>query len=170
MTVTDLNELPAQSVLAELVRCCGSSRWVEGMLRRRPFKNREYVFSVADDVWRNLKTGDWKEAFSHHPKIGDVESMRAKFADTRKWAEGEQSGVSEANDKTLARLAEGNRMYEEKFGYIFIVCATGKSANEMLLLLQQRLPNDHETEIHIAAAEQAKITRLRLDKLLEVEN
>lgn len=166
MTVEDLNTLSVSSVRTEFARCCGSSAWVEVMLGRRPFKGRENIFSVADEVWRNLTANDWKEAFTHHPKIGEVDSLRKKFAQTSKWAEGEQSGVKSANDDVLAKLAEGNRLYEKKFGYIFIVCATGKSAGEMLQMLQQRLPNEPETEIHNAAAEQAKITRLRLEKLL----
>lgn len=136
------------------------------MLLHRPLTNRENLLSVADEVWQNLTVSDWKEAFTHHPKIGDVDSLRMKFAKTSTWAEGEQSGVKSANDDVLAKLAEGNRLYEEKFGYIFIVCATGKSAGEMLQVLQLRLGNKPETEIHIAAAEQAKITRLRLEKLL----
>ncbi len=165
MTIESLNSLSDASVRTELSRCCGSSLWVERMLRRRPFKNWEEVFAAADDVWGRLSASDWKEAFTHHPKIGDVESLRAKFATTSHWAEGEQAGVKSANEAILTNLADGNRVYEQKFGYIFIVCATGKSAGEMLQILERRLGNEPEKEIHIAAAEQAKITRLRLEKL-----
>lgn len=121
----------------------------------------------AEAQWYECSPDDWKEAFSHHPRIGDVESLTKKFASTAQWASGEQSGVNAASGKTIEELAEGNRLYEEKFGYIFIVCATGKSAEEMLSLLQARLPNVPTEEIEIAAEEQNKITKLRLQKLLE---
>lgn len=121
----------------------------------------------VEEQWWKCNEDDWKEAFAHHPKIGDIESMKKKFASTAEWASGEQSGVQTASDKTLMALAEGNRQYEEKFGYIFIVFATGKSAEEMLQLLQERLKNDPEEEIQIAADEQNKITKLRIEKLLE---
>lgn len=165
MTIESLNSLSHVSAGTELSRCCGSSGWVEGMLHRRPFKHWKEVLAAADEVWGRLTAGDWKEAFTHHPKIGDVESLRAKFATTSQWAEGEQAGVKSANEAILAKLADGNRLYEQKFGYIFIVCATGKSAGEMLQILERRLGNEPADEIHIAAAEQAKITRLRLEKL-----
>lgn len=140
------------------------------MIERRPFKDAGHLFAVAGETWNNLKPGDWKEAFSHHPKIGDVNALREKFASTATWASGEQSGVSGAADETLKRLAEGNAEYERKFGYIFIVCATGKSAEEMLEMLEMRLKNPEDQELKIAAAEQAKITRIRLEKLLSQES
>jgi 2-oxo-4-hydroxy-4-carboxy-5-ureidoimidazoline decarboxylase len=105
------------------------------------------------------------EAFTHHPKIGDAKSLAEKFATTKEWASNEQSGVNEASILTLNKLAEGNKAYEEKFGYIFIVCATGKSASEMLSLLESRITNTPEVEIEIAMREQNKITHLRIDKL-----
>ena len=121
----------------------------------------------AEEEWNQCSEEDWKEAFSHHPKIGDVESLTKKFASTAQWASGEQSAVNVASKETIEALAEGNRLYEEKFGYIFIVCATGKSAEEMLMLLRSRLENKPEEEILIAADEQNKITKLRIEKLLE---
>lgn len=125
----------------------------------------------AEEIWFELSTDDWKEAFSHHPKIGDVDSLKKKFDAvdlvTTGWASGEQSGVNTASPQLLEALAEGNRQYEEKFGYIFIVCATGKSAEEMLGILHQRLRNSPEEEIKIAADEQNNITKLRLEKLVE---
>jgi len=120
----------------------------------------------AEEQWWKCSKEDWKEAFAHHPKIGDVESVKKKFASTAQWASGEQSGVNTASQKTIEALAEGNKKYESKFGYIFIVCATGKSAGEMLEILESRLPNDPEDEIEIAADEQNKISKLRLEKLL----
>lgn len=121
----------------------------------------------AEEMWYACSKEDWKEAFTHHPKIGDVESLTKKFASTGEWASGEQSGVNVAAKETIEALAEGNRLYEEKFGYIFIVCATGKSAEEMLGLLKSRLSNSPNEEIQIAADEQNMITKLRLEKLLE---
>jgi len=121
----------------------------------------------AESQWWLCTEDDWKEAFAHHPKIGDINSLMKKFANTAAWASGEQSGVNTATDEIIKLLSEGNRLYEEKFGYIFIVCATGKSAIEMLNLLNERLKNNPEEEIQIAADEQTKITKLRIEKLLQ---
>ena len=121
----------------------------------------------AESQWWLCNEDDWKEAFTHHPKIGDLDSLKKKFADTAAWASGEQSGVNTATDEIINALAAGNRLYEEKFGYIFIVCATGKSAAEMLEILNERLKNIPEDEIKMAADEQNKITLLRLEKLLQ---
>ena len=126
----------------------------------------EELLEKAEEIWYECSEDDWKEAFAHHPKIGDVESLTKKFASTAQWASGEQSGVNTATEESITALAEGNHLYEEKFGYIFIVCATGKSAEEMLTLLRDRLKNNPEKEIKIAAAEQNKITKLRLQKLI----
>ena len=122
----------------------------------------------AEEQWFKCSESDWKEAFSHHPKIGDTASLKKKFSSTAQWASGEQSGVNAASQQTIEALAEGNRKYEDKFGYIFIVCATGKTAEEMLEILTSRLSNDPKDEIEIAADEQNKITKLRLEKLLDV--
>lgn len=166
MTLDELNGAKADLALVELMRCCGSSRWAEEILARRPYPSKDELLSTSDLLWQNLDKTDWLEAFSHHPKIGDVNSLREKFASTSTWAEGEQKGVQSADEATLNGLAQGNAEYEEKFGYIFIVCATGKSAAEMLALLQARLPNTAEAEIAVAMQEQNKITRIRLEKLL----
>ena len=147
---------------AFLTTCCGSSQWVDRMLRRRPFGSDERLRTVAHEEWWALTPTDWHEAFRHHPKIGDRESLRARFPATANLSATEQRGVAGASDETLDALAAGNRAYEQKFGYIFIVCATGKSADEMLAQLTKRLLNDPETELRIAAGEQAKITELRL--------
>ena len=128
----------------------------------------------AEEIWYACSEEDWKEAFAHHPRIGDVASLSegllsetTKFANTAAWASHEQSNVNIAAKETIEALAQGNRLYEEKFGYIFIVCATGKSAEEMLALLQARLSNKPEDEINIAADEQHKIIQLRIQKLVE---
>ncbi len=136
------------------------------MVQRRPFRDAGEMAQTSERIWESLSEKDWKEAFSHHPRIGDVNSLRAKFAPTRKWAEGEQAGVRETTEETLNALASGNADYEKRFGFIFIVYATGKSAEEMLGLLNARLQNSPDQEIRIAAGEQAKITNLRLQKLM----
>ncbi len=165
MTLDEFNSLPDEKVAAELERCCGSQRWINGMKTILPFDSVSSVYKHADEVWRALSQEDWKEAFVHHPKIGDIENVRTKFASPSAWAVGEQQGVENASDETLRRLADGNLKYEKKFGYIFIVCATGKSADEMLSVLNNRLSNSVDDEIYIAADEQRKITRIRLEKL-----
>jgi 2-oxo-4-hydroxy-4-carboxy-5-ureidoimidazoline decarboxylase len=146
-----------------LERCCGSRRWVEAMLALRPFPSTAALLESADRVWRGLGREDYLEAFAHHPPIGgDLAKLRAKFAAL---SSQEQAGVSGADEQTLQALRDGNLRYREKFGYVFLVCATGKSAREMLALLQARLPNSPQDELPIAAAEHEKITRLRLAKL-----
>lgn len=149
-----------------LARCCGSRRWVEAMLRQRPFRDAAHLYRCASDCWRKLAREDWLEAFSHHPRIGELDSAPALDTTQRAWAQGEQSGAAEADGGVRAALARGNREYEAKFGYVFLVCATGRTGAQMLAWLEERLRNDADTEIAIAAAEQEKITRLRLEKLL----
>jgi 2-oxo-4-hydroxy-4-carboxy-5-ureidoimidazoline decarboxylase len=161
-----LNDLPAAEARDELLRCCGSSRWAEAMTAKRPCADAPALFEAAERVWWGLEPADWREAFAHHPRIGDREALRARFAATREWAAGEQAGVGSASEDVLTALAEGNAAYESRFGYIFIVCATGRTAPEMLALLRERLPHEAQDELRIAAGEQAKITRLRLEKLL----
>ncbi|GAB4036546.1 2-oxo-4-hydroxy-4-carboxy-5-ureidoimidazoline decarboxylase [Spirosoma gilvum] len=168
MTLPELNELPVSELKVILTTCCGSSVWVDEMVNIFPVESREALFEQAEIIWFACSEKDWKEAFEHHPKIGDINSLRAKFANTRTLASGEQSGVAGASQEVLEQLAEGNRLYEEKFGYIFIVCATGKSAEEMLEILESRLPNSPDEEIQIAMQEQNKITKIRLEKLLVV--
>lgn len=167
MTLHELNILSKKQLIAELTKCCGSSAWVNRMLSFFPADDMVELLEDAEEQWWKCSEDDWKEAFTHHPKIGDIDSLRKKFASTAAWASGEQVGVQAASEQVLSALAEGNRLYEEKFGYIFIVCATGKSAEEMLQLLQERLNNEPEKEIEIAADEQNKITKLRIEKLLE---
>jgi 2-oxo-4-hydroxy-4-carboxy-5-ureidoimidazoline decarboxylase len=165
MNVAVFNAMPPDDARAALLRCCGSRRWAEGMLARRPFASPTELFAAGYEVWSGLGREDALEAFAAHPRIGDGEGLRKKFAATADWASHEQSGVAAADDEILRQLADGNRQYEERFGYIFIVCATGKTAREMLDVLNARLCNSPERELWIAAAEQAKITRLRLEKL-----
>ncbi len=162
-----LNALAPDGARAALLRCCGSEVWVERMLEARPFRGEAEFFDMSEEIWWELSQEDWLEAFGRHPRIGDVDSLRGKFKETTEWAGGEQAGVAGADEETLRRLAEGNRNYEQKFDYIFIVCASGKTAPEMLAMLESRLPNEPRNELKIAATEQARITRLRIEKLLE---
>jgi OHCU decarboxylase len=165
MNLAAINAAPPETAREMLLRCCGSRRWAEAMIVRRPFASESALISTADEIWQSLDRAAWLEAFSAHPRIGDFKSLREKFASTADFCRGEQAGMSNADENTLRELGEGNRRYEERFGYIFIVCATGKTAAEMLAILNARRGNDAETELSIAAAEQAKITRLRLEEL-----
>jgi 2-oxo-4-hydroxy-4-carboxy-5-ureidoimidazoline decarboxylase len=160
-----LDSASPQEARRLLTTCCASSAWVERMLHRRPFGSADALVTAAREAWLNLTHTDWLEAFSHHPKIGDRASLATRFAATAYLSAQEQSGIDDATAQVLKDLAAGNRAYEEKFGYIFIVCATGKSAGEMLALLRERLRNNKETEIRVAAEEQGKITELRLERL-----
>ena len=135
------------------------------MLARRPFSSRAAVFVAASEVWAELGPGDYLEAFSHHPEIGaNLDELRQRFAATADLSRAEQGAAADASEQTLIAIRQGNRAYRARFGYSFIVCATGKSAQQMLELLRARLPNAAERELVIAAAEQAKITHLRLEK------
>ena len=142
--------------------CCGSARWIERLLAERPFGSSERALRVARDAWFSLEPSDWQEAFAHHPRIGDVAALRERFAATGSLSEKEQAGVIDAAANTLGALLEGNRAYEARFGYIFIVCASGKTAAEMLDILRGRLGNEPADELRIAAEEHAKICEQRL--------
>jgi 2-oxo-4-hydroxy-4-carboxy-5-ureidoimidazoline decarboxylase len=163
---TVLDAMDEASARAALVRCCGASRWVDAMIARRPFGDRGTLMRAADEVWSAMERDDILEAFTHHPRIGaDLEKLREKYAPTKTWSAGEQAGVNDASEETLIALRDGNVAYEVRYGHIFIVCATGKTAGEMLEILRSRMDHDPIRELAIAAAEHAKITRIRLDKL-----
>jgi len=136
------------------------------MSEARPFGNTQHLLGEADRLWSSLNAQDWLEAFRAHPKIGEQKKAARQSEQTQAWSAQEQSGVQEAAISTKAALAQGNRQYERQFGFIFIICATGKTAAEMLSILNRRLQNSPETELEVAADEQRKITRLRLEKLL----
>ena len=166
MTLQEFNHLSLERLQEQLTHCCGSPKWVKEMLKNVPFQSKDELLKYAETLWFSTTENDWRDAFQHHPKIGDIESLQKKFASTAKWAEGEQGSVKQATQETLEALAAGNLLYEQKFGFIFIVCATGKSAEEMLNLLQARIPNSMESELKNAMLEQQKITQIRLNKLL----
>lgn len=166
MTLSELNASDEGKVVEFFLTCCGSQRWAKEMAKRRPFRRFDELTEASEEIWYSLSVDDWKEAFAKHPRIGDVKELEKKFRNTAALAAKEQSGVVGASEATLRALVDGNAAYEAKFGYIFIICATGKSADEILGLLHNRMRNDLTTEIRIAAGEQAQITRLRLEKLL----
>lgn len=167
MKLAEIDSLPKPWAREAFERCCGAGRWVDAMVAGRPYRSVEGLSRAAERELEALGREDWLEAFTHHPRIGDVAALREKFASTAAWAGAEQSGAATATEATLEALAQANRDYEQRFGYIFIVCATGKTADEMLALLKARLPNRPKYELAIAAGEQRKITRLRIAKLLE---
>jgi 2-oxo-4-hydroxy-4-carboxy-5-ureidoimidazoline decarboxylase len=167
MQLDGLNALDHDAAARTLLDCCGSSRWAARMAAARPFASVEAMAMVADRLWWALDRTDWLEAFAAHPRIGS--GGLSGSSQHGSWAAQEQARVADAAADERARLAERNREYEARFGYIFIVCATGKSGGEMLGILEARLPNDPETELRVAADEQRRITRLRLEKLLARE-
>jgi 2-oxo-4-hydroxy-4-carboxy-5-ureidoimidazoline decarboxylase len=167
MNLTALNDLCSDELQRQFLTCCGSSKWSQLMVHAAPFPSEEALFEAADKSWAACVEEDWQEAFRHHPRIGDLDSLRKKFTDTRHLAKNEQAAVNHASEQTLRALKSANDAYEQRFAFIFIVFATGKSAGEMLGLLEQRMLNDRTTELHTAAAEQHKITLLRLKKLLQ---
>jgi 2-oxo-4-hydroxy-4-carboxy-5-ureidoimidazoline decarboxylase len=167
LRLEDLNTLADDAVVDGFLRCCGSTRWARLMAGKRPFASFAQVADEAERVWASLRAEDWLEAFAAHPRIGDSGTgIEMTIAGTVDWSLAEQARVSSAGADVRERLAAANREYEARFGYIFIVCATGKSAGEMLALLERRLTHSPVDELAVAAEEQRKITRLRLEKLL----
>ena len=168
MTIAEFDHLPEEKKKELLQQCCGSSAWVNKMLPVFPVEDLVELLDAAEEKWYGCTEDDWREAFTHHPKIGDINSVKEKFANTAQWAAGEQSKVKNAEEDTLHQLSKANEEYQNKFGFIYIVCATGRSAEDMLTDLETRLSNAEAEELKIAAAEQLKITRLRLEKLFGV--
>jgi len=165
-SIKRLNDLTRDEAESEFLKCCGSSRWAQIMAGARPFVDLSELLSKADDLWWSLSDADWLEAFRAHPRIGEQKAATAQSKEAQNWSAQEQSGVAKASVQTLSELALRNREYEDRFGFIFIVCATGKSSDEMLAIINARIDNDQVTELRMAAEEQRKITRLRLEKLL----
>jgi OHCU decarboxylase len=157
MRLSDFNSADANTAVLTMLECCGSHAWASGMVARRPFTDRIHLHVSAEEVWQALPEADWLEAFTKHPKIGESSNLV--------WAALEQSGMNTAAKETAAAMRELNRQYENRFGFIFITCASGKSAEEMHRELVERLSNERTEEIRIAAVEQRDITALRLRKL-----
>jgi OHCU decarboxylase len=162
--VAKINRLPREEAYAELLKCCGSTRWAREVAALKPFWDVTQVVIIGHRVWAELTEEDWLEAFRAHPKIGETKAKAAVTEEEKRWSEGEQARAQEASDSTRAALAEANREYEERFGFIFIICASGRTAEEILAALRERITNDRDTELRAASAEQWNITELRLRK------
>jgi allantoicase len=162
----NFHKLSAKVARKKLLDCCGSTKWTEQMAKLMPFRSEAEMLAAADSIWLGLSHEDWLEAFRHHPPIGGKRAKAKQSAAARKWSEGEQSAAQKASAGTLAALTAANIAYAGKFGYVFLICATGKTSEEILQSLHQRMSNDPEAEMRIAAEEQHKITRIRMEKLL----
>lgn len=160
------NQIASEAAAQEILPCCGSMSWARGLAAKRPFDDEGALVAASDEIWNGLNAQDWMEAFSRHPRIGERKSPTAGER-AAAWSVHEQQGVTDAEQDVRAALAEGNREYDRRFHRVFIVCATGKSAGEMLDILRRRLRNDDATELREAAEEQRKITNIRLKKWLE---
>lgn len=162
-----LNSLSLDQAIEKLKSCCGSTRWAKAVASGRPYESIEQLVEAGENVWWSLTADDWLEAFKSHPRIGEKKAEVAGSKQSAQWSRNEQAGAKEMSEDTARALASLNKEYFDRLGYIFIVCATGKSAEEMLEILRKRLQNDADEEISVAATEQAKITELRLRKLLD---
>lgn len=160
------NGLSREAAANAVLPCCGSHAWAHGLATRRPLSTLPELLAASDAAWWSLSESDWKQAFDSHPRIGEQHAQAAATEASLQWSAGEQSSAMLSGDAAKARLAEGNRTYEAKYGRIYIVCATGKSATEMLEILERRMHNTAEDELHEAAEQQRQITHIRLRKWL----
>jgi len=160
------NRLPMDEAMQAILPCCGSKAWVQGMVARRPFADEATLLAASNETWRNLTRSDWMEAFHSHPRIGESRPLQSSSAQSVEWSAQEQRNVGDAEATVRIALVDANREYEQRFNRVFIVCATGKSAPEILEILRRRLKNDAETDLHEAAEQQRQITEIRLRKWL----
>jgi|LGVE01.1.fsa_nt_gb 5-hydroxyisourate hydrolase/2-oxo-4-hydroxy-4-carboxy-5-ureidoimidazoline decarboxylase len=168
MNLNEFNKLDKQEAIAVLEKCCVSKCWIQHMIENMPFASADELILKTASIWYDqCRELDWQAAFEGHPKIGDINSLKEKFANTKNWATNEQSNIVESDENTLKSLAKANDDYLSKFGYIFIVSASGKTAKEMLSIINARLNNTIDNELHIAMGEQHKITVIRLAKLID---
>jgi 2-oxo-4-hydroxy-4-carboxy-5-ureidoimidazoline decarboxylase len=168
-TLAAWNIADEASARKAMLACCGSQRWAAAMVARRPIASVAELSEAADYVWSTMQESDWLEAFACHPRIGERKplSVAAHASEqSATWSRQEQSSANDANERLLAELAEGNQLYEQRFGFTYIVCATGKSAAEMLTILKRRLTADREAELREAAEQQRQILQIRLGKWL----
>ena len=167
---TVLEEWNRQSVeqaIGAILPCCGSQAWARGMAARRPLLDEAALLAASDETWHNLAQSDWMEAFQSHPRIGESNTRQFAPSQSAAWSAHEQERIADAEAGVKIALEEGNREYERRFDHIFIVCATGKSATEILEILRRRLQNDAETELREAAEQQRQIAQIRLRKWLQ---
>jgi 2-oxo-4-hydroxy-4-carboxy-5-ureidoimidazoline decarboxylase len=160
------NALSSQEAAREILACCGSEAWAARLASRRPFADEASLRAAGDEIWRRLEEADWLEAFRNHPRIGESRAEKSGAAQSAAWSAQEQEKAAEGGDAVKSGLQAGNREYERKFGRLFIVCAAGKSASEILEILRRRLDNDEAAEIRQAAEEQRQIMHIRLAKWL----
>jgi allantoicase len=160
------NRLPRKQAMKHLLDCCGSTKWAEQMAQQRPYATLAALYQSATDIWSVLSREDWLEAFRHHPAIGATRASAKRSPTASRWSASEQSAAQAAPRDVLAALLAENNAYAQRFGYVFLICATGKTSEEILHALRQRISNTLEAELRMAAEEQNKITRLRLEKLL----
>jgi len=163
--LAEWNRAVAEDALEAMIACCGARRWASAMVDRRPFASIVDLSEAADLAWNEMQEVDWLEAFACHPRIGERKAVHAS-AQSVAWSRQEQASAASASERILSELAEGNVLYAERFGFTYIVCATGKSAEEMLAILQRRLTNDRDTELREAAEQQRQILQIRLGKWL----
>lgn len=166
--LAEFNRAPADAVIEPLLSCCASAAWAHAVAERRPYESNDELFAIAELLWWQLPRLEWLQAFSAHPRIGERAAATPQAGQGDAWSEEEQS-AARTTRVTASRLAELNHAYEQKFGYTFIVFATGKTAEEMIALAERRLDNDADKELRVAAEEQARITRLRLQKLMSAQ-
>jgi len=168
MTLNEFNKLSKQDATIELEKCCVSKCWIQHMIENMPFASADELISKTATIWYDqCRELDWQAAFEGHPKIGDITSLKEKYSNTKNWASTEQANIVEADEEILKALVKANDAYLNKFGYIFIVSASGKSAKAMLSIINARLDNTKEDELHLAKGEQHKITVIRLAKLID---
>jgi len=165
-SISELNSLAGEEAQSELLKCCGSTVWAKRLVESRPFADTDDLLRQSKRIWWSLDPGDWLEAFRSHPKIGEKKSEIATAEVAQRWSEQEQAGTRDAQQDAIVELAEVNNRYYDRFGFIFIVYAKGKRTAEILSLMRDRINNNRDEELRIAAAEQAKITELRIRKLL----
>lgn len=165
-TLSAWNAADPDVATAALLSCCAAERWAGALVAQRPFASEAAIIAAADEAWSTMEEDDWMQAFRAHPRIGERKVENAT-AQSKQWSADEQSAVDQALAEILAELASGNRKYEEQFGFTYIVCATRKSAEEMLQILRRRLNSDREAELREAAKQQRQITQIRLRKWLQ---
>jgi OHCU decarboxylase len=165
------NKAEKSEALRAMMACCGARRWTEAMVALRPIENVVELSMAADRVWSTMEEADWMEAFACHPRIGERKGIGERkavhaSAKSQAWSRQEQSSAADAEERVLAELAAENALYEERFGFTYIVCATGKSAKDMLSILNRRLATERAAELREAAEQQRQITQIRLGKWL----
>ena len=163
--LAEWNRAVAEDALDAMIACCGAKRWASAMVEQRPLASIVELSEAADRAWSEMQEVDWLEAFACHPRIGERKAVHAS-AQSFAWSRQEQASAASASERILSELAEGNALYAERFGFTYIVCATGKSAEEMLAILRQRLASDRDTELREAAEQQRQILQIRLGKWL----